>query len=301
MRDVYAGLETFLASTTTALVRHLVTLTPRTGSAVRWTDHATDLVLTRPARPNDSEASGDYTFTAGGTGTASLITIGDTEYATGLEILSCEVTLLCGDSALWSGTKLPLAAVNGAFDGAKVKVERVFGAAEPDMTLGAMHIWEGMVAPADPSSTAVTLTVESGLAELRVPLPRNMIQPGCGHVLFDAGCALTAATYTVTGTVSGGSTTGTGSNLTQANGWFDLGTITFTSGANNGATRAVRSYLQSSGAVTFDRPLSSAPADGDTFSIKPGCDKRLTTCETKYSNRAHFRGFVFVPRKLPTP
>ena len=39
----------------------------------------------------------------------------------------------------------------------------------------------------------------------------------------------------------------------------------------------------------------SAIAATDTFLIRAGCDKRITTCGTKFANVANFRGFPNIP------
>ena len=84
-------------------------------------------------------------------------------------------------------------------------------------------------------------------------------------------------------------------NLTQADGYFDQGQITFTSGANNGLSRLIKSFKHTSGAITLATPLPTAPAAADTFTALPGCDLSMATCTSKFSNLLHFRGTPFVP------
>ena len=38
-----------------------------------------------------------------------------------------------------------------------------------------------------------------------------------------------------------------------------------------------------------------APGIGDTFTAYPGCDKLQNTCNTKFTNIAHYRGYNYVP------
>ncbi|WP_258553459.1 phage BR0599 family protein, partial [Paracoccus pantotrophus] len=38
-----------------------------------------------------------------------------------------------------------------------------------------------------------------------------------------------------------------------------------------------------------------AIAEGDAFTIRPGCDKRMETCGAKFANTANFRGFPHIP------
>jgi uncharacterized phage protein (TIGR02218 family) len=141
-------------------------------------------------------------------------------------------------------------------------------------------------------------------------LPRILIQPGCVHQVYDAECAIAKASFTVTGTVSSGATTTVVptnrtevTGTTNSAGFFALGVISFTSGANNGLSRAVRLYSGTGGTFTLDRPLPAAPANGDTFSVYPGCPKTQVACSNNtsgsgpvFNNLVHFRGFPYVPR-----
>ena len=84
--------------------------------------------------------------------------------------------------------------------------------------------------------------------------------------------------------------------LSQATGYFDLGTITFTSGVLSGLSRTVQSYIKGiPGTATLLGGFPSAPATGDTFNIYPGCDKLQGTCTNKFNNLTNFRGYPYVP------
>jgi hypothetical protein len=79
----------------------------------------------------------------------------------------------------------------------------------------------------------------------------------------------------------------------KADGYYDNGQIIFTSGANNGLTKAVKSY--SGQQFFFNSPLPFVPNAGDTFIAYPGCDKTQATCTAKFNNLANFGGFPYVP------
>ncbi|NIY96794.1 hypothetical protein HC022_11245 [Salipiger sp. HF18] len=36
-------------------------------------------------------------------------------------------------------------------------------------------------------------------------------------------------------------------------------------------------------------------SEGDAFTIRAGCDKRMKTCGAKFANTANFRGFPHIP------
>lgn len=230
---------------------------------------------------------------------APVLSRGTVREGVGLQVNSLPVTLGVGDSGFTiGGVPLAAAARNGLFDGAAVRVKRVFMSTPTTANVTTSLIrFSGIVSTVAPTPTAVTLTVKSELAKLERQMPRNVVQPGCAHVLYDAGCALVKASFTVTGVVGAAATvTAIPTNLTQANAYFEQGVIVFTSGVNLGARRSVKTYVNASGVVTPTIALPVAPANGDTFSIFPGCDKSQATCLAKFANLVHFRGFPYVPK-----
>jgi uncharacterized phage protein (TIGR02218 family) len=82
-------------------------------------------------------------------------------------------------------------------------------------------------------------------------------------------------------------------SLTQADDYFSLGVITFTSGVNSGAKRTIK--LHKSRVLTLSYPFEEVPAIGDSFSICPGCDKTRNGGCQKFSNQANFLGFPYIP------
>jgi uncharacterized phage protein (TIGR02218 family) len=135
---------------------------------------------------------------------------------------------------------------------------------------------------------------------LNVNMGPDVFQAGCLNTLYDGACQAVKATYTHTGSVSGsgGTTLSCATNLTAADGYYTQGYVTFTSGANAGLSRAVSTYVNASGALTFAYPLPFAPAGGDTFSAFAGCDKTMATCTARFSNLLHFRGQPFTPAAI---
>jgi uncharacterized phage protein (TIGR02218 family) len=139
------------------------------------------------------------------------------------------------------------------------------------------------------------VTVSSNVRKLAQKLPRTKIQTPCANTLFDSKCTLNPAAFTHATTVNAGSTVNklvTG--LLEADGFYDLGRVVFTSGANIGVTKSVRSYV--GGVIFFNSPLPFLPSNGDTLNAIAGCDKLQATCTTKFSNLVNFAGFPFVPK-----
>jgi uncharacterized phage protein (TIGR02218 family) len=80
-------------------------------------------------------------------------------------------------------------------------------------------------------------------------------------------------------------------------GWFNLGTLEWTSGANGERRSEVAGHAHDGDKVTvslLEAPVRPMEA-GDTFVIRAGCDKRLETCRAKFANVAKFRGFPHIP------
>ena len=80
-------------------------------------------------------------------------------------------------------------------------------------------------------------------------------------------------------------------------GYYTEGVVTFTSGALNGKSFHVDQYF-SGGSFIITPALPVAPSNGDTFTIVPGCDKQMPTCNNKFSNLIHFGGQPFTPDPL---
>jgi hypothetical protein len=204
-----------------------------------------------------------------------------------------------------------LAAVRqGTFDAAVVNWSKLFLPIPtpsnyytwPDTTTYAPVPWfTGLIADSQAGRQSAVLQVDSTISLLNVQMPRNLIQSGCSHILYDAGCTLSKATFTSNYTVGSGLTPGAltwAATASSTDDYFDLGVVKFTSGSNSGLSRTVRVSKNLGGAgtqFTILTPLPQAPAVGDTFTAVPGCDKQQSTCSTKFSNLAHFRGFPYVP------
>ena len=125
-------------------------------------------------------------------------------------------------------------------------------------------------------------------------MPKNLYQSTCIHSVYDDGCGLVAADFTVTGIVAANSTkTALYCNLAQADAYFGLGTLQFSNGPNANVRRTVKRYI--TGLVVPVPPLEFTPVAGNAFEIKPGCDKLTTTCDTKFNNLANNRSFPWIP------
>lgn len=239
----------------------------------------------------------DMTLTVGGnTYLANSIILERTATRTciGVEVDTMEVTVTATLSELLNGVPWIQAANLGALDGASLQVDRLFMPTPGDVSLGVVNIFTGTVGGVEAGRMTAKLTVESDLKLLNIKMPRNLYQPGCQRTLFDAGCGLNKASWAQTTTVNGTPTkTSVPVAYSHSKGYYELGTIRFTSGVNSGIVRTIKSDV--SNVLQLMTPLLNAPAVGDSCIIYPGCNKMRTTCQTKFNNFGRWRGFDQIP------
>ena len=73
--------------------------------------------------------------------------------------------------------------------------------------------------------------------------------------------------------------------------WFSRGRVVWVDGAQS----EVATHRNEGDVAVFEL-LDAAPlADGATFSVYAGCDKRIETCRAKFANVVNFRGFPHMP------
>lgn len=282
MKYASGTLITLLASGVPFTMADCYTVTLQGGNVYRWTNSDINITL-----------SGNVFSCALDNGGLPLVQRGSIRNARGTEVQTLDLTLISAGSAQLMGTNLSLAAHNGAFDAARVRVERVFMPTPGDTTPGSVVLFEGNTAGVDPSSTQVVLHIKSDLELLQQQMPRVLFMPGCANSFGDAGCGISLPSLTSTGTLASGSTaSAVGTGLSKADGYYTLGVLVMTSGAASGSRRTIVSYA--SNVATLSVPLPQAPATGDSFQIYPGCARTRTAC-TAYSNSNNYNGYPYVP------
>jgi len=284
VRAASGALLSLLNSSSQVFVADLLTITQQGGTVTRLTTAGTDLSVV------SSIDATLHTFTSG-----LPFTRGRTKIILGLEVDTLQVTLM-PDPLVHTigGVPWGQAARTGAFDEATVVVERVFMATYGDVSAGTLIQFSGRVGAVTPTRGAVVLEVRSAIELLAMQLPRNVYQAGCLHTLYDSACGLLRATFSVTGVAQAGSTAqAVNTGLAAADGYYALGTMTFTTGANTGLVRTIKSFTSNTATAIVAWP--TAPAIGDAYSISAGCDKQQATCSTKFANLVHFRGVPYIP------
>lgn len=168
---------------------------------------------------------------------------------------------------------------------------------------GLLPKFEGAGSPTGFENGEIEMTFKSELERLVTQMPQDVYQAPCANTVYDSRCGASRAAKTVSSTVTaaaaGARSAFTASALTQAAGYFELGAVLFTGGANVGVKRTVRSF--GGGNISFALPLPFPIAVGDTFQAWPGCDGTMSGangCPKFFSTadvRLHFRGTPYVP------
>lgn len=214
----------------------------------------------------------------------------------GLEVDTCTLTISADDSHKLEGLPFLHAIAGGALDGAHIRIDRAFFSDWRAPAVGVDNRFAGRI------STIPKVTRDKAEVELRSHLelldtrvPIVIYEASCSRVEYSPGCGVNREAMTVAGVAT--ETSGTvhymQSGMTQPDGYFDMGAVTFTSGRNAGLSRTVKSY-GGNGLFRFSLALPHPPEAGDAFTAYPGCPKTAEACRQKFNNDK-FRGFPFVP------
>ena len=255
-------------------------------------------------------ASTDTPVTANGVtfGLGPLCQDGGVDSQRGVHVSTVDVTLYADERHTVNGKPFLDFVEDYGLDGAGVTIERAFAASFAAMAspgpIGTYIRLGGKVAGAQTlGATQVVVQAASWLDLLSANLPADTYQTSCLNTLGDTRCGVALAGYAVAGVVVAGTNATTFSTaLTQPAGWFSLGKVAFTGGANAGATVTVKTY-DSAGTFQLVAPLQATPQAGDAFTAYPGCALSMADCASKFANLARFRGQPFIPAPstgLPT-
>lgn len=186
----------------------------------------------------------------------------------------------------------------GRFDNAKVEVLLV------DWKAGAGRLMSrGLICRTIQRENDYTLTALTGGARLEQQPLLEVYSPACRWELGDSRCKFNLPSIEVTGAVT--STPPANiinaqrrrvfSDTSRSEGptVFKDGRITWTSGANIGLTFEVKDFTSGLATLWFPCPFNIQV--GDTYTLRPGCDKTKTTCKTKFNNYDNFGGFPDLP------
>lgn len=280
MRTASGPLTTLLNTATQLAYADLYTFTLSGGTVLRYTGADKQLVVN------------SNTFLRG-----PLFKRSRTKLNVGISVDSLDLTVSADNTVTINSVPFMQFLAQGGLDGARLKLERAFMADWNTAPAGSLIMFAGRINDVSINRYEAAITVQSDLELLDANVPRNLYQPSCMNTLYDGACGKNKAALTVSNAVTSTPTptkTVFDTTLSQAASYFDLGVVTFTSGQNSGVSRTIKSFA-AGGLVTLIAPLPFAPATGDTFTIYPGCDKTMSTCTSRFSNLARFRGQPFIP------
>lgn len=242
----------------------------RNGETIYWTDWQVNVV-------KDS-----VTYLA----TKAILNGTQYRLTRGLEVSECSFELIPFEDTLINGITVLKAAQNGLFDRAIVTKYRLFlteteAASIPinEPSANALLLFLGEATDIVPFGNSITFSVKSMTNLLNIMMPRRQYQPRCSYTFGDSNCQFVRSSLAVSGSATVATTTSNlVTDLTNDPGYFNNGTIYFTSGKNQGITRTVKNY--SSGNVTLVAPFPSQVENGDQFTATPGCNKNYAGATT---------------------
>ena len=296
MKTVNAGVTAILASRQFYLV-DLFTFTLTDGTVLNYCAGGTNIIYSGTTYLCGASTGGPF-FKREGEGSTI-------KWGLGLDVDTMTFTVIPGTGTVTTaggnGTGIPFAQAmtEGIFDYADCLVQRAVMSTWGNASAGLIPIFDGLVGQiSSGKENALRFTLDSYKDLLSINMPRNIYQSGCMNTLFDTACTVIKANFQSTGALSSGSTVSslnTGS-LSQATGYFNLGSIEFTSGVNEGITSFIQTHTHGSPTtISIVPPLPNVPGATDSYDIWPGCDKRAFTCQNKFSNLVNYRGMPFIP------
>ncbi len=268
--NISPQLKAHLAQSTTTLATCIdIVLVDGSGVAYYFTDH--DKII--------QHAGNDYLPTSGYIAGASNTKID-------LAVDNSEIMGIIDDDTLKYEDLLA-----GRFDFADVKIFQINYA---DTTMGIMTMISG-------KAGRVTLEENTFKVELRgltQHFQQSIGEPYivlCPADLGDSRCTVDLAPFTTIFTVSGVVVDAEKriftTDLTEADDYYDLGLVTWTTSNNQYFKMDVKKYLNLNGQIELYEPMPFDIQPGDQGTVQTGCDKKWETCRDRYSNQLNYRGF----------
>ena len=181
--------------------------------------------------------------------------------------------------------------ISGLFDHASISIFQVNW---QDLTQGKLYIRSGWLGEFALKNDHFTAEIR-GITQKLQQVIGHVFSPECRADLGADNCHINLAEFSalgiVTGVISRDVFTDTG--RTEADGWFDYGSVRWLSGPNAGLIAEVKSYA--TGQFVFHDTMPEPMGIGDIYLAGAGCDKRAATCKIKFQNFENFRGETAIP------
>lgn len=227
---------------------------------------------------------------------APLISRGEITFEPGLTVDQLEITIQTDETMTVSGLPWPHAIRVGLLNGATVEVQRAVSLLGQPVA-GVIPRFVGKVGPCNPGRMSSAITVESHLAYLSAPVPRNVHQPSCLNTIYDGACTLNRAANETTVTVVSVNLDGltvnvSGATLTASRYLGGFARFVGTVGGN--VNQQVTVSDNGTGQITLLYPFPASLLIGQQIALAPGCAKSMDDCNS-FGNIIHFRGHPHVP------
>jgi tRNA threonylcarbamoyladenosine modification (KEOPS) complex Pcc1 subunit len=239
-----------------------------------------------------------------------------------LEATDMDLSVVAKDTVAFPGTTATLMSViqAGLFDKAVVDVYACYWGPYGEtpytgLTRGSEHKFSGEILQVtDLTRDKATFKVADPTYRLNLIWPRNLIQSGCRHTLFDPVCRLTQANFAFYNSLIAGSNplifnlgvpltlAGAGASGSPiASKWnnfmtFSQGRLLFTSGQNVGLWYSIKSQVSTT-QISLMVPTTFPVTIGDAFTLYPGCAKTTAACLNQYNNLINIGAMPFVPNQ----
>ncbi len=272
-RTVPSGLQALLEGRVSTFAQ-LCKVTRKDGTVFAFADHDRDIVV-----------DGVTYLASPGMSASALSQTGD------LSVDNLEVQGVLDAASI---TEADL--IGGRFDEASVEFYLVNWADPSD---GLIRLPGDKTGPVRMSERGLFVAEILGLAQAFSQNIVEVTSPGCRARLGDTRCGVDVASLTVTGTitnVTGRRILGDTSRAEATNYWRG-GKITMTSGECDGLAMEVKSFAVETGVgvLRLALPFPFDVAVGDTYSLEPGCDYSIETCNDTFDNVFNFRGEPHIP------
>jgi uncharacterized phage protein (TIGR02218 family) len=180
--------------------------------------------------------------------------------------------------------------IAGRFDGAEVRVW-LLNWADPAQN---MEQFRGHFGDVTRAGGAFKVELR-GLTDLLNQTIGRSYHRGCSAVLGDAACKAVVATVPmVVADIMDGTYVLNG-NMSQTDGWYDLGRFGVTTGISAGLLGMVKRDRARAGGRLIDLWQDIPLAIGDQITLQAGCDRQASTCQAKFNNLLNFQGFPHIP------
>lgn len=154
-------------------------------------------------------------------------------------------------------------------------------------------IYRGFVMQFEKSDLLIALKIAS-ISQRLYKTYGTLFSPLCKATLGDNKCQKDLTEMSVSGVITNFNAKNgfIGSHVKKQNGYFKFGIVEFNSGKLVGQKFNIHDNVDN--AIFLMQNINNKLSIGGQYTLYPGCDKKLTTCKSKFNNVVNFRGEPFI-------